>query len=82
MSTPYHESHYEVWQHRRSGEVWAVELTDGKVAKVCGPIEERDFSPAIIEYLPARQEDEARDLDRRRNEFIRDPLGLGRLSNG
>ena len=74
MSTAYHESHYEVWHHPRSGEVWAVELTDGKVAKCCGPIAERDFTPDLIEYLPCRQGSEARQLDLRRSEFIHESL--------
>jgi hypothetical protein len=74
MSTDHHVSHYEVWHHEKSGEVWAVEMNDGKVEKCCGPVAAQDFSPDLIDYLPYRQGADARQLESRRSEFIRDPV--------
>lgn len=67
-------SHYEVWHHEKSGEVWAVEVTNGKVEKVCGPVAAQDFTPDLVDYLPYRQGEDAREIDSRRGEFIRDPV--------
>ena len=67
-------SHYELWREKRSGEVWGVEVTNGKVEKVCGPVAEGDFTPDLVEYLPYRKGHEARELDSRRSEFTRDSV--------
>ena len=74
MRSAYPLSHYEVWHHQRSGEVWAVEVTNGKVEKCCGPVAPQDFTPDLVDYLPYRKGVDAQELDSRRGEFIRDPV--------
>lgn len=34
---------YEYWQHRTSGEVYAVRLRDGQPTGVCGPLDHEDY---------------------------------------
>ncbi len=42
-------THYEYWRHKSTGRVWAVELLDGRVGGVAGPLDRRD---ATIDLLP------------------------------
>jgi len=45
------EPEYQYWQHRRSGEVWAVRLEGGRVTGACGPLPRREATPANLAYM-------------------------------
>lgn len=56
----------QFWRHRRSGEVWAVELEAGMVVRACGPLH---YSERDIESLEFSSED-AEWLNSRVDEFV------------
>jgi hypothetical protein len=49
---------YEYWQHRITGEVWAVKLVDGRVVGVTD-IEQSDVDEELLAHLPFRASDAA-----------------------
>lgn len=36
----------ELWQHKRSGEVYAVEIVNGRVINACGPLHHSEIAAA------------------------------------
>lgn len=60
---------YEYWQHRATGDIWAVKLRDGKVVGAA-EIGRGDVHDEILPYLSYRPT-EAAPLDKRRNDFRR-----------
>ena len=48
---------YEFWRERVTGDIWAVELVEGKVVAVAGPLHhddvDEDFLPGF-DYAPER----------------------------
>ena len=60
----------EFWLHKPSGRVWAVEVEDGEVVGVAGPVRARDTDPVLLDHLPY----DSRDVPwvtRNRREFVR-----------
>ncbi|MEZ5102386.1 MAG: hypothetical protein R3C15_21805 [Thermoleophilia bacterium] len=67
---------YEFWRDRKSGEVWAIELEDGRVRGVAGPIDPKLASYATLgaaDYRP----DEAQRIDHARESFALHPIVTG-----
>jgi hypothetical protein len=60
---------YEYWQHRATGDVWAVELRD---EKVIGAVEigRADVNEELLPYL-SYQPTDASQLDKQRQDFRR-----------
>ena len=54
---------YEYWQHRATGDVWAVKLRDGEVTGAA-QIRHADVHEAILPYLAYRPTD-IRELEQR-----------------
>jgi len=49
---------YEYWQHRATGDIWAVKLNDGRVVGVT-EIRRDDVHRELLPYLPYRATDAA-----------------------
>lgn len=48
---------YEFWRERETGEVWAVELLEGIVVGLRGPLHHREVDTGFLQtfgYLPER----------------------------
>jgi len=60
---------YEYWQHRASGEVWAVKLNDGRVIGATR-LSQADVNQDLLPYLTYRADDLA-DFQKRQDEFRR-----------
>jgi|SRR5215813_46395 len=60
---------YEYWQHRATGEVWAIKLNDGRVVGAA-QIARNDVSAELLPYLAYRIDDVA-DFEKRRDDFTR-----------
>jgi len=58
---------YEYWQHRATGDVWAVKLRDGAAVGAV-EIAQRDVHEEILPYLSYRPA-AASELDKRRDDF-------------
>jgi hypothetical protein len=67
---------YEYWQHRATGDVWAVKLRDGKVIGAA-EIGRADVHEEILPYLSYRPTD-ASQLDKQRDDFRK--IDGGKLS--
>lgn len=59
---------YEFWREVRSGDVWAVELTDGVVAGAAGPLHWSELKLAYLHGYDYSAAEGAR-LDAARDEF-------------
>ena len=70
----------EIWRHRETGEAYLVELEGGRVVSANGPVGEDELGEDALAYKHAAQgrspafTAEATELDRRRDEFEREPL--------
>ncbi len=70
----------EIWRNRETGEAYLVEVEDGRVVAANGPLAEDEFRDDALAYKHAAQgrspafTPEAADVDRRRDEFDREPL--------
>jgi hypothetical protein len=60
---------YEFWQHRTTGDVWAVKLSDGRVVGVT-EIRRDDVNSELLPHLPYRTTDAA-NFEKRRDDFRR-----------
>lgn len=60
---------YQYWQHRATGEVWAVKLRDGRVVGAAD-MSPTDVNPELLPYLPYCAA-EAATLEGQRREFRR-----------
>jgi hypothetical protein len=60
---------YEYWQHRATGDVWAVKLDDGRVAGIT-EIRRDDVNGELLPYLPYRMTDAAQ-FEKSRDDFRR-----------
>jgi hypothetical protein len=60
---------YEYWQHRATGDVWAVKLRDGEVLGAA-EIGRQDVHEELLPYLSYRPTD-ASQLDKERDDFKR-----------
>lgn len=58
---------YEYWQHRMTGEVWAVKLDRGRVV---GAVEiyRRDVNVELLPFLTYHRQ-EARNIEQQRHEY-------------
>ena len=69
----------EIWRHR-DGDAYLVELEDDRVLAATGPVGEDELGAAATAWKDASLgrspafSPEAADLERRRNEFTREPL--------
>ena len=41
----------EYWQHKPTGHIWAIELSEGRVARCCGPIFLEDVEARLLNHL-------------------------------
>ena len=70
----------EIWRDRESGEAYLVELEDGRVIAASGPVGEDELDGAAVAWKDASlgrspgYTPEAAELERRREEFVREPL--------
>jgi hypothetical protein len=60
---------HKFWRERRTGEVWAIELRDGVVAGVHGPLHWSEINPAFLRAGYEYSREEAPGLEARRDEF-------------
>jgi hypothetical protein len=60
---------YEYWQHRATGDIWAVKLIDGRIVAAV-EMSPRNVDPVVLQHLPYRTE-EARTMEKSRNDFRR-----------
>ena len=60
---------YEYWQHRATGEVWAVKVSVGRVLGAT-QISRADMNEELLPYLAYRRDDAA-DLEKRQDDFKR-----------
>ena len=60
---------YEYWQHRATGDIWAVKLTDGRLVGAT-EIGRQDVHGDLLPYLAYRTAD-ADQLDKQRDDFRR-----------
>jgi hypothetical protein len=58
---------YEYWQHRATGDLWAVKLNDGRVVGVT-EIRRDDVDRELLPYLPYRTIDAAH-FEKSRDDF-------------
>ncbi len=57
---------HEYWQHRRSGETYAVRIQFGRVTGIVGPLDNREVHPALLplyEYDDSDSREDAEGLD-------------------
>ena len=59
---------YEYWQHRATGEVWAVKMTDGRLAGVA-QIAPREVNEELLPYL--HYSTDIAEVDKRLDDFRR-----------
>lgn len=70
----------ELWRDRETGERWLVELEDGRVLAASGPVSDDELSGDALAFKEAAHgrtpafSEEAAELERRRDEFEREPL--------
>jgi hypothetical protein len=43
---------HQYWRHQATGRLWAVELVDGTLRGVCGPLDPREAVPGLLPVLP------------------------------
>ncbi len=71
----------ELWRSREGGETYLVELEGDRVVSAEGPLAEDELTPDSLAVRQAAQgrspafTAEAADLERRRDAFVREPLG-------
>lgn len=41
----------QLWQHSRTGEVWAVELDGARVTGACGPLDSLEQHPSMLAHM-------------------------------
>ena len=60
---------YEFWRERENGEIWAIELADGIVARSCGPLHWSEINPAFLEAGYDYLSEDAAALEAGREDF-------------
>ncbi|MBD0291787.1 MAG: hypothetical protein ICV74_11070 [Thermoleophilia bacterium] len=72
----------ELWRHRTSGDAYLVDVEEGRVASADGPLAPEELTAESLAMRRAAQgrgqayTPEAVELERRRDEFDREPLEL------
>jgi hypothetical protein len=70
----------ELWRHRESGELYIVEVEEGRIVAANGPVTEDQVRDDALAYKHAGQgrtpayDQQTADLEDRREEFDREPL--------
>jgi hypothetical protein len=70
----------ELWRHRETGELYIVEVEGDRVVAASGPVTEDQVREDALAYKHAAQgrtpayDEETADIERRRDEFDREPL--------
>lgn len=42
---------YEFWRERATGEIWAIQLSDGAVSGCCGPLQRSEVDESFLDAL-------------------------------